>query len=104
MADKNGVAIFDFEIAGGGSSTLFGGNALTDRSLVIHELEDDFGQPTGNAGSRLACGVLVKVEGDILINFLFIVYRSKSQICLLINRQFLECKSVPLVRAGATGA
>jgi len=60
VADKNGVAIFDFEIAGGGSSTLFGENALTDRSLVIHEIEDDFGQPTGNAGSRLACGVLVK--------------------------------------------
>ena len=60
IANMNGVATFNFEIAGGGSSTLFGDNALTDRSLVIHALADDFGQPTGNAGGRLACGILVK--------------------------------------------
>ena len=60
LPTANGVATFDFEIVGTGSSTLFGDNALTDRSLVIHALADDFGQPTGNAGGRLACGVLVK--------------------------------------------
>ena len=60
VADANGVATFDFEIVGTGSSTLFGDNALTDRSLVIHANADDFGQPTGNAGGRLACGILVK--------------------------------------------
>ena len=54
------MATFDFQIVGGGSVTLFGDKALTDRSLVIHELADDFGQPTGNAGGRLACGILVK--------------------------------------------
>ena len=59
-ADANGVATFDFEVVGSGGSTLFGDNVLTDRSLVIHELVDNFSQPTGAAGSRLACGVLVK--------------------------------------------
>ena len=29
------------------------------RSLVIHEKEDDFGQPAGNAGGRVACGEIV---------------------------------------------
>ena len=32
--------------------------SVTGRSLVIHETEDDFGQPTGNAGERIACGVI----------------------------------------------
>ena len=64
MAGANGVATLDFEIAASSSSTLFGENTLIGRSLVIHELEDDFGQPTGNAGSRLACGILVKTNGN----------------------------------------
>ena len=64
VAGANGVATLDFEIAASSSSTLFGENTLIGRSLVIHELEDDFGQPTGNAGSRLACGILVKTNGN----------------------------------------
>jgi superoxide dismutase, Cu-Zn family len=28
------------------------------RSVVLHEKEDDFGQPAGNAGSRIACGAI----------------------------------------------
>merc|ERR1711935_271026 len=60
IADANSVATFDFEVVGSGGSTLFGDNVLTDRSLVIHELVDDFSRPTGAAGSRLACGILVK--------------------------------------------
>ena len=28
------------------------------RSVILHEKEDDFGQPTGNAGSRIGCGVI----------------------------------------------
>ncbi len=27
-------------------------------SIVLHEKEDDFGQPTGNAGGRIGCGVI----------------------------------------------
>ena len=60
LADANGVSDFDFEVIGSGASNLFGDNTLIGRSLVIHELEDVFSQPTGAAGSRLACGILVK--------------------------------------------
>ena len=28
------------------------------KAIVFHELVDDFGQPTGNAGARIACGVI----------------------------------------------
>ena len=28
------------------------------RSIILHEKEDDFGQPAGNAGGRIACGVI----------------------------------------------
>ncbi len=29
------------------------------RSLILHEKGDDFGQPTGNAGGRIACAVII---------------------------------------------
>ena len=28
------------------------------RAIILHEKEDDFGQPTGNAGGRIGCGVM----------------------------------------------
>ncbi len=31
---------------------------VAGRSFVLHEKTDDFGQPTGNAGGRIACGVI----------------------------------------------
>jgi len=31
---------------------------VAHRSLILHEKVDDFGQPTGNAGGRIACGVI----------------------------------------------
>jgi Cu-Zn family superoxide dismutase len=43
---------------GAGPTTLFDADGS---ALVVHAAPDDFKtDPTGNAGSRLACGVIVK--------------------------------------------
>lgn len=31
---------------------------IAGRAVILHEKEDDFGQPTGNAGSRIGCGII----------------------------------------------
>ncbi len=33
--------------------------AVGGRAVILHEKADDFGQPAGNAGGRIACGVIV---------------------------------------------
>jgi Cu-Zn family superoxide dismutase len=58
-ADANGHAHFeriDKVIA------LKGENNVIGRSMIVHEKADDFSQPVGNAGGRLACGVIEVVE------------------------------------------
>jgi len=36
-----------------------GGTPSVDgRAIILHEKVDDFGQPTGNAGGRIGCGVI----------------------------------------------
>lgn len=35
-------------------------NALIGKSIILHEKADDFSQPTGNAGGRIACGIIEK--------------------------------------------
>ncbi|HSR17096.1 MAG TPA: superoxide dismutase family protein [Ignavibacteriaceae bacterium] len=43
--------------------TLEGTNSIIGRSVIVHEKADDFKtQPTGNAGGRLACGIIEKKE------------------------------------------
>jgi Cu-Zn family superoxide dismutase len=32
--------------------------SFLDRALIVHEKKDDGGQPTGNAGGRIGCGVI----------------------------------------------
>lgn len=39
-------------------ASLKGKVAVAGRSIVLHEKEDDFSQPVGNAGGRIACGVI----------------------------------------------
>lgn len=58
-ADANGVASFSFE-----STSISVGSGPADvvgRGLIVHRDPDDYKtQPTGNAGPRLACAVIVR--------------------------------------------
>ena len=56
LIDENGNGILEVTLPGisvGGKGYHIGG-----RAVILHAKEDDFGQPTGNAGSRVACGVI----------------------------------------------
>jgi superoxide dismutase, Cu-Zn family len=33
-------------------------NSFLGRAIIVHEKQDDGGQPTGNAGGRIGCGVI----------------------------------------------
>lgn len=56
-ADSTGKASVDITLPG----LKVSGNpfAVAGRALIIHEKEDDFSQPLGNAGSRVGCGLIV---------------------------------------------
>lgn len=41
-----------------GVSLQEGFHAVDGRAIVLHAQEDDFSQPTGNAGGRIGCGVI----------------------------------------------
>lgn len=55
-ADENGIAHLekiDIKISFSGNHSIIG------RAVIIHANEDDYtSQPTGNAGARVACGVI----------------------------------------------
>ncbi len=55
-ADNNGKAHLDYVDS---VLMLQGDSSVIGRGVIVHEKEDDFKtQPTGNAGARLACGVI----------------------------------------------
>lgn len=58
VADAKGVARIDAHVTG---VTLGGGaaNDIAGRAVIVHAAADDYTtQPTGNAGARVACGVI----------------------------------------------
>jgi len=58
VADARGVARIDAHVGG---VTLGGGaaNDIAGRAVIVHAAADDYTtQPTGNAGARVACGVI----------------------------------------------
>ena len=57
IADKSGKAHYDRVDK---QLQLTGPNTIIGRSIIVHEKLDDLKtQPTGNAGARVACGVIV---------------------------------------------
>jgi len=54
-ADGDGTAAIDQTFD---NFTLAGENPVLGRAIVVHEKEDDGGQPVGNAGGRIAFGVI----------------------------------------------
>lgn len=61
-ADASGRAIVHVT-AHGISIALMGPASVDGRSIVIHAKEDDFSEPVGNSGARVACGV---IESDMM--------------------------------------
>ena len=56
-ADANGVADQKFTLTG--VTVAAGAMSVVGRSVIVHALPDDYAtQPTGNAGARVACGVI----------------------------------------------
>ncbi len=54
-ADANGTATVKAVFKG---LEIHGKDSILSRGVVVHEKPDDFGQPTGNAGARIAVGAI----------------------------------------------
>lgn len=62
QADAGGVARIDLQapwLSIGGPV-----NSVLGRSVIVHAKADDFGQPVGNAGGRIGCGVVGVAKDD----------------------------------------
>ena len=55
--DKTGQGSFSVFLSGLSLSTSGTMNVM-GKAIILHEKADDFGQPTGNTGGRIACGVI----------------------------------------------
>ena len=42
-----------------GLSVSEGERSIAGRAVILHIQQDDYGQPTGNAGARIGCGTIV---------------------------------------------
>ena len=58
--DENGEAYFSVFLPGVSLSS--GKYNVLGKAIILHEKEDDMGQPTGNAGGRIGCGVIEKID------------------------------------------
>ncbi len=56
--DSTGVG--SIEVVVPGLTLDSGPYGIANRSIIIHEKADDFGQPTGNAGGRVGCATIPK--------------------------------------------
>jgi Cu-Zn family superoxide dismutase len=54
-ADASGMAMAEVMLP---SASISGKNAILGRGVIVHEKADDFKPPVGNAGGRIACGVI----------------------------------------------
>jgi len=54
--DRNGLGVLKIVIPE--LKVKDGPYPVNGRAVILHEKKDDFGQPTGNAGGRIACGVI----------------------------------------------
>jgi Cu-Zn family superoxide dismutase len=61
-ADASGRAVVDV-MAHGITIAMIGAASVDGRSIVIHAGKDDFSDPAGNSGARVACGV---IESDMM--------------------------------------
>lgn len=58
--DENGEGVLEVFLPG--LSLAEGKYNVVSKAIILHEKEDDFGQPTGNAGGRIGCGVIELIE------------------------------------------
>ena len=56
FADSEGSARYINAVMG--LTVSEGKYAIQNRAVILHEKRDDFGQPTGNAGGRIGCGII----------------------------------------------
>jgi superoxide dismutase, Cu-Zn family len=60
-ANAGGVAVYRAEVTGISLGT--GDDSIIGRAVIVHEKADDLkSQPSGNAGARLACGLISKSQ------------------------------------------
>ena len=58
-SDANGLAQSEITVTGISLGT--GGDSIVGRSVIVHAKPDDLtSQPSGNAGPRIACGLISK--------------------------------------------